>query len=369
MIGHTLLFRWVGATDYVSTCNNHYDESPADHNGRQAREAGAAPWTGKRFMQPIRFEPLFQRYIWGGRRLKTVLHKPIAEGDDYAESWEVVDRPGEQSVAACGEFTGETLQTILKNQGPALMGRHHGVDRYPLLFKFLDCHANLSVQVHPDNARAAKLDPPDLGKTEAWVVMDAVPGSKIFAGLKNGVDRDDLAEAIQAGRAEDLLHSFEPQIGDCVFIPAGTVHALGAGLVIAEIQQSSNTTYRLYDWNRVDRNGVGRPLHIDAGLEATDYDYGPVNPQPPTPTSEPWRHQLVRCDKFELDRLQVKTRIEIGGDDRAHLLAVLDGQVEVSEDPAESAFAKGQTMLVPAAAGTLTVNPHQPSVLLDIVLP
>src|SRR3954451_2888303 len=160
----------------------------------------------------------------------------------------------------------------------SLFGRKRQHPQFPLLFKFLDCQRVLSVQVHPNNEQAAKLDPPDLGKTEAWVVLAADPGSKIYAGLKSGVDRKALAAAVASGRCEECLHEFEPRVGDCVFIEAGTVHALGAGLLIAEIQQDSDTTFRLFDWNRAHKTGKPRPLHIEQSLDTINYKRGPVQP-------------------------------------------------------------------------------------------
>ena len=179
-----------------------------------------------------------------------MLGKVLGEGEDYAESWELVDHGADQSVVVGGALAGMTLGQLVAEHGEELLGRHAGLGQFPLLLKFLDCNRTLSVQVHPNDVQGALLDPPDLGKTEAWVVLAADAGSKIYAGLKAGVTREDLRAALEAGTCEACLHQFEPQVGDCVFIRAGTVHALGAGLVIAEIQQASDTTFRLFDWNR-----------------------------------------------------------------------------------------------------------------------
>src|SRR5262245_35770870 len=160
-------------------------------------------------LYPLLFEPLFKRYLWGGRRLGTVLGKQIGEGQDYAESWELADHQQGQSVVANGPLAGTTLHELVTTRGPELLGRHAPQPRFPLIFKFLDCQRDLSVQVHPTDAAAAKLTPPDFGKTEAWVILDAQPGSRIYAGLKKGHDRASLASAIQTGRTEDCLHSFE----------------------------------------------------------------------------------------------------------------------------------------------------------------
>jgi mannose-6-phosphate isomerase len=318
---------------------------------------------------PLRFEPLFRRYLWGGRRLGTMLAKPIGPGDDYAESWELVDHGDDQSVVSAGPLRGLTLHELVTERGTELFGQHADCSQFPLLFKFLDCNRTLSVQVHPNDEQGAKLDPPDLGKTEAWVVLAVEPGSKIYAGLKPGVTRDNLSAAIAAGTCEECLHEFEPQVGDCVFIKAGTVHALGAGLVIAEIQQASDTTFRLFDWNRVDAQGNPRQLHIVESLEVTDYKRGPVDPQRPQPTQETHRERLVECDKFVLDRLSLAKPQSIGGDERFHLLVPLAGAITVSGDVVLQPLLLGNTCLVPAAAGDVQLVPQDNAVVLDIYLP
>jgi mannose-6-phosphate isomerase len=318
---------------------------------------------------PLRFAPLFRRYLWGGRRLGSMLGKKIGEGEDYAESWELVDHGDDQSVVSAGPLKGTTLNEIVTKYGPELLGRHAGGNQFPLLFKFLDCNRTLSVQVHPDDEQGAKLDPPDLGKTEAWVVLAADSGSKIFAGLKQGVTRETLAASIEAGNCETCLHEFEPKVGDCVFIKAGTVHALGAGLVIAEIQQASDTTFRLFDWNRVDAEGKARPLHIAESLAVTDFARGPVDSQVPAKTDQSNRERLVDCDKFVLDRISVAKPQAVGGDARFHLLVPLAGAITVEGDSVREPLKFGQTCLVPAAAGAVEISPEGDAVVLDIYLP
>ena len=240
--------------------------------------------------------------------------------------------------------------------------------RFPL-FKLLDCQQTLSVQVHPTDAEAALLDPPDLGKTEAWVVLAAEPGSEIYAGLKRGVDRAGLAREVQRGNCAACLHKFQPSPGDCVFIPAGTVHALGAGLLIAEIQQASDTTFRLHDWNRVDAQGRPRALHVEESLATIDDARGPVVPQTPQPTERPHVERLVACEKFVLDRWRCDEPQKLGGDERFHLLAVLEGAIDVAGDPVGEPLSAGQTLLLPAVCGETPITPLKPSVLLDIYLP
>ena len=260
-------------------------------------------------------------------------------------------------------MAGQSLSSLVVNEPRWLLGEEFvdaaggTVDRFPLLLKYLDCNRDLSVQVHPDDRYAATLDPPDLGKTEAWVVVDAQPGSQIYAGLKSGVGRDDLAAAMRSGRTEEVLHRFEPSAGDCVFIPAGTVHALGAGLVIAEIQQSSDTTFRLFDWNRTDSTGQSRPLHLEQSLEVSDYRRGPVNAQPPVATGQGFE-RLVDCDKFVLRRITAP--LEIAGDDRCHLLTLPAGRASVRAVDGEWSLTAGESLLLPAAIGPVRITTDGP---------
>lgn len=318
---------------------------------------------------PLRFRPIVMRFIWGGRRLGTLLGKELGPGSDYAESWEICDHGADQSIVVSGPLTGKTLNQLVAERGPELLGRHHPQDRFPLLLKFLDAAKTLSVQVHPNDELAAHLEPPDMGKTEAWVVLAAEPGSTIYAGLKPGVDQKALQEAIRHGTCEACLHRFQPQPGSCVFLPAGTIHALGEGLLVAEIQQSSDTTYRLFDWNRVGPDGKPRPLHIEQGLEAIDYHQGAIEPQHAQPTARPEVSRLVHCDKFILDRWQFDSAQSAGGDQRCHIICVLEGSLWIEGDPTAGVLPRGGTVLLGASLGEIRLTPQGPTVLLDIYLP
>ena len=320
-------------------------------------------------MYPLRFQPIFRRYLWGGRRLASVLDRPIGEGDDYAESWAVVDHGADQSVVAAGPLSGTTLHELVQNEGGQMLGRHHPQTQFPLLFKFLDAQRNLSLQVHPDDKLAEQLDPPDLGKTEAWVILGCEPGSKIYAGLKRGFDRPALHREIARDTVELCLHVFEPQLGDCILLPAGAVHAIGAGLLVAEIQQASDTTYRVYDWNRVGPDGKMRELHVDAALDAIDFDLGPIDAQVPQPGDASHIERLVTGDKFILDRWQFDSTQAAGADDRCHIVTVLDGTVAVAGDVVDTSLRKGETVLLPAAIGSVEIAPQGRATLLDMYLP
>lgn len=311
---------------------------------------------------PLTFRPVLKQTIWGGRKLGDRLGKPIGPENDYAESWEVVDHGPDQSVVEHGDLAGMTLGELIRDHAVWLMGDDfENTGSFPLLLKYLDCNRVLSVQVHPDDAYAQEMTPPDLGKTEAWYVVDAEPGGLIYAGLKPGVDQARLRQAVEAGETEDVLHSFQPEPGDVVFIPAGTVHALGAGLLIAEIQQSSDTTFRLFDWNRVDANGDSRPLHIEPSLEVTDYDSGPVDASKPDQGLSGWQ-TLVACDKFRLKSLE-RGDAEVGGDGKFHVLTVPRGRATLRTESETMVLSAGQTVMLPASmpACTLVIAPEDSS--------
>lgn len=330
-------------------------------------------------MDVLLFEPILKRLIWGGRRLGELLGKPLGEAADYAESWEIVDHGADQSIVSVGPLRGKTLRQLLRDHPAELLGRDLHHEAFPLLFKFLDCHRVLSVQVHPHDDYATRMAVPDLGKTEAWYVVDAQPGSLIYAGLKTGVDAAALEQAMLAGRVEEVLHSAEPRVGDCFYIPAGTVHALGGGLVVAEIQQASNTTFRLFDWNRLDQQGRGRELHVREALAVTDFDRGPVHPQTPQ-TDLDGLQTLVACDRFVLRKAELLppasaarglTQVVLGGDERMRILSVVRGSVSLAPaDGPPLPLRMGQSTLLPAAAGPVKVwAEDQGATLLVVSLP
>lgn len=317
-------------------------------------------------LYPFTFEPILKRYLWGGRKLGEQLGKPIGEGADYAESWEVVDRENERSIVKNGPLAGKTLREIIALSPTDFYGEHPPSGAFPLLFKFLDAQKPLSVQVHPNDEQGARMTKPDLGKTEAWIVMQADPGAKIFAGLKRGFDRHAFERELNRGTVELCLNTIEPKVGDCIFIPAGTVHALGAGLVIAEIQQNSDTTFRVFDWNRTGPDGKPRQLHLAESLATIDFDRGPVSPVAPTKTDRAFAERLVACEKFVLERLTLAKKEILAADHQMHLIAVLDGEVRLDE---ALILNKGTVAVLPARPGSYTVEPKAGAMLLDIRLP
>jgi mannose-6-phosphate isomerase len=234
---------------------------------------GAAHAAG-RIGEPLFFQHLFAERVWGGNRLGRLFGKHLPEGKTIGESWELSDRPREQTTVLGGRFAGYSLRRLMEELPEALLGPARAArrpQRFPLLVKYIDAGQDLSVQVHPDDDACRRLEIKDRGKAECWVVVYTEPGRecRINRGLKRGVARADLEAALAAGRVEEVLHFFTARVGDVIAIPPGTVHAIGGGIVLAEIQQNSDVTFRLYDYDRPDANGDLRPLHIREALEAT----------------------------------------------------------------------------------------------------
>ncbi|MEX0717375.1 MAG: type I phosphomannose isomerase catalytic subunit [Planctomycetaceae bacterium] len=325
-------------------------------------------------MDPLVFEPLLKRIRWGGRRLGDALGKPIGDADDYAESWEIADHGDDQSIVARGPLAGWTLSRLVRERGQELLGRHAraGLEQFPLLVKFLDAQDRLSVQVHPNDIQAKRFDPSENGKTEAWVVLEAAPHSLIYAGLRPDVDADSLRAHLAAGTVVECLHAFHPQPGDCLFVPAGTVHALGEGIMIAEVQQSSDITFRMFDWDRLDREGNARPLHIEESLAVIDFTRGPVNPvRPEIIADEPGRRteRLAHSEYFELRRHTLGTTLAISRSNECSILLALSGTADLHWDGESLPLPRGQSVLIPAESPDVRIEPRGEVTLLEAFLP
>ena len=300
-------------------------------------------------MTPLAFRPLIKQIRWGGRRLGDVLGKSIGEENDYAESWEIVDHGADQSVVVAPESSphvGATLNQLVRSHGEAIFGTGSQQDQFPLLIKFLDASDRLSVQVHPDDALAKCFDPDENGKTEAWIVLDAQPSAKLYAGLLDGVKEADLRSALADGTVESLLHTIDVRAGDCVFVPAGTVHAIGEGVLLAEVQQASDMTFRLYDWGRVGTDGNPRQLHIEESIRATDWNRGPVVPVSAIPLDD-GGERLVECPFFTIDRYDCSNHKTLPASASARILIGLDGNALLGFVGGQLPISKGQTVLVP----------------------
>ncbi len=318
---------------------------------------------------PLQFDPILKSIRWGGTRLGTVLGKPIGAATDCAESWEIVDHGNDQSIVTRGPFAGWSLNRLVKEQGRALLGRHADSRQFPLLIKFLDAHDRLSVQVHPSDEQAVKYVPGENGKTEAWVIIDAEPESRLYAGLKQGIDQTELSRHVEAGTVAQCLHSFRVGAGDCVSIPAGTVHAIGEGVLLAEVQQSSDLTFRLDDWGRVGADGRPRELHVDQALECIDFERGPVDPVVPRPSAETNVEQLVETDYFVMRRYRGPLSTRVAGDDTCHILMSLAGQATLTTGNETTPIRLGDSLLIAAEWKQFYLALEEGACILEATLP
>lgn len=307
---------------------------------------------------PLRFGDLFMERVWGGSGLERVLDKSLPPGKRIGESWEVSDQPGATSVVCNGAYAGMGLDALRERFPEELLGPRGlamGRGRLPLLIKFLDCQDRLSAQVHPDDAYAAANEGGSLGKTEMWYVVAASPGAVLWCGLKPGIDRPALERAITEGRVPETLAEVPVSAGDCFFIPAGTVHALGDGLIICEIQQNSDVTYRFYDWDRVGLDGRPRELHVEKSLDVIEYGASRDPRCAVQETNVPGATvtRLVTCPEFAAEKVTVTGRLDSDtGRTSFHTLSAVmgEGHVRVG-DGAPEPLRRGQSLLIPSAAG------------------
>ena len=302
---------------------------------------------------PLKFAPLFKEKVWGGRKLARVLGKSLPSEQRIGESWEISGYGDDVSIVANGPYQGMGLHRMAADFGEALLGTDVPPGRFPLLFKFVDATDRLSVQVHPDDAYARRTEHGALGKTEAWVIVDARPGARLVRGLEPGVDSATFRRAVEEGRLDEILHWIEVSPGDVIFVPAGQVHAIGAGILLYEVQQSSDVTYRVYDWGRP------RPLHVEKALEVTRFETLPdlvegiqVEEDGGTRTA------LVSCPYFSVVRLDVRSSMEDQCDGRSfHVLSVLGGRGEIRWGAHQAMpIERGESLLLPAQLGAYEVS-------------
>jgi mannose-6-phosphate isomerase len=323
---------------------------------------------------PLRFESHLRPLVWGGRRLGELLGKPLPDAQAHGESWEISDHASYASRVATGPLAGTSLRQLMTQHHRALLGP--AADRFavfPWLVKHLDAYDWLSVQVHPDDEHAKKWWPGEGGKTEVWFILEALPGSRVYAGLRPGVDQQALRAALAAGTLPDCLHSFQPRAGDCIFLPAGTVHAVGGGVLMAEIQQTSDATFRLFDWNRKDAQGRSRALHIEEGLACVDWHQGPVKPvhavafSTTVPASRP--QKLASCRYFDIEIRRDAQAFPVGGQGRLQLLVPVAGSGVLTTPYGPQELAAGQAWLLPALAAAEQCLPRNSLACLICTLP
>lgn len=301
-------------------------------------------------LYPLTFQPIFKERIWGGRRLQTIYKKPLPDGVPIGESWEISDRPGDENIIANGEFTGKSIRWLMERFEKDILGAAKSAGgRFPLLIKILDAAEDLSLQVHPPARVAAQLGGEP--KTEMWYVAYAEPGSVIYAGLNPGVTREELELRIKDGSLSQCLRKITVEQGDAIFIPSGRVHGLGKGIVIFEIQQNSDTTYRVFDWNRIGLDGKPRELHIQEALKSIDFqDYSAQLIKSKYSQSHTFKVRFLVDDPlFRVNSCKVKRGIRFKlSSETAHIVGVLKGTLGVSYNEMEIELTDGQFCLLPA---------------------
>lgn len=314
------------------------------------------PWT-----EPIVFNPVYKEKVWGGRSLESVYGRRLPNGTNYGEAWELVDRENEHVTIQNGPSAGKTLHDLWAHERTAVFGpafTNHPSERFPLLVKILDARDDLSIQVHPPASVAPSLKGEP--KTEMWYVAHAEPGAKLYVGLKSGITREGFQSGIASGNTQDQVHAITPKKGDFIFIPSGRLHAIGAGLLIYEIQQNSDTTYRVFDWNRPGTDGQPRDLHVSESLQCIDFE--DIEPQMNAPDGD----TLVECDHFQVLRRTLSPNQSIAATprDQAAIVTVIAGTVTSGN----LQFKPGDFFLIPALTTddvrNLTTQDEQAEVLL-----
>jgi mannose-6-phosphate isomerase len=323
-------------------------------------------------LHPLRFKQIYQYRPWGGRHLADLLTDPMPSGP-IGEAWLLSDRDDHASQVAAGPLKGQTIGQLLKQFPEQMLGKlAHRWQRFPLLLKFLDAQDMLSVQVHPTKANTDLLPAGETAKSEAWVVLEADAQSCIYAGLKAGMTAADLRRGLTDGTVAEGLEGFNPKVGDSVFIKAGTVHSLGGNVVVFEIQQNSDVTFRLYDWGHVDaKTGKLRELQVDQAMRCIDFAEGPVGRVTPvlesaTPVK---RERLFDCEYFRLWRVGGVLPFSVGAMGLPRVLVCIEGGGEIEQGYATYAVEKGEVLFLPAVLGPCTVWPRGAVTLLEISLP
>jgi mannose-6-phosphate isomerase len=300
----------------------------------------------------LRFQPLYKNRVWGGRAFESVLGRTLPPEDFIGESWEVVDRTEAQSIVQGGPLNGQSLRNILERQSTEVMGPKWPASKpFPILVKWLDCRERLSLQVHPTTKVAGELGAEP--KTENWYIAHTRPGAELMVGLKRGVTREQFEAAIGRNTLEQCVHRFRVAAGDSILVHSGQVHAIDAGNLILEIQQNSDTTYRVYDWGRVGLNGKPRDLHVQESLRSIDWtDFEPA-PVRAAPTSG----VIAECAEFRIRRvvLGAGERLNMAAGEQPRLVSVLSGSVRATpqesgtRSPFGQRFSAGDNVLVPFA--------------------
>lgn len=305
-------------------------------------------------LYPLKFKSIFKKKIWGGRNMENILDKDLPEGQ-IGESWEVSDHLEDTTIVSNGNLRDKSLHDILEEYEETLVGKkafENYPDKFPLLYKFIDAKDKLSVQVHPDDEYAKNNENNELGKTEMWIILHTDrEDSFLIAGLKKNTTKEKFNELLESGDLEQCLHKIPVKTGDVIFIPSRRIHAIMPGIVLCEIQQNSDTTYRVFDWNRVGFDGKPRPLHVKQSLDVIDFnDWEPEKAMSTIiEDSENKIEMLVSCNYFETLRYNLKTDYKIKKSNESFtVLNVLSGRGEILYNNNSISFNKGESILIPA---------------------
>ena len=319
-------------------------------------------------LYPFTFQPIFKERVWGGREIERLYGKKLPPGAPIGESWEISDRPGDASVIANGPLAGKNLSWLMENHARELLGdaKAAGRNRFPLLCKILDARDKLSLQVHPPAKKAAELGGEP--KTEMWFIADAAPGAELYVGLKRGVTRAEFERKIRDGSVAECFHRLLVKPGDSMFLPSGRVHAIGAGLVIFEIQQNSDTTYRVFDWNRVGLDGRPRELHVAESLASIDFgDFEPPLIQSRFAGGDVKSRPLVTDPLFNVEALEAKAGAGLNLKPlKLQIIAAVRGQLEIKSGSVSVDLAAGQFCLVPASLAQTEILAKSDAALLRV---
>lgn len=318
-------------------------------------------------LYPLTFHPIFKERVWGGREIERLYGKSLPPGKTIGESWEISDRPGDASVIANGLLAGKDLRWLMENHARELLGdaKPAAQNRFPLLCKILDAREKLSLQVHPPVNKAAELGGEP--KTEIWFIADAKPGAELFVGLKRGVTRAELEKKIRDGSVAECFHRISVKAGDAIFLPGGRVHAIGAGLVIFEIQQNSDTTYRVFDWNRVGLDGKPRELHVAESLASIDFhDFEPeLIATKFIGAGKIQRRALVNDPLFEIEAWKLNSGAEdLLEPKRLQIVAVTTGEIGIQSSSVAVKLSAGQFSLIPASLEQTAIRAESDAAML-----
>ena len=313
-------------------------------------------------LYPLKFAPLYHARMWGGTMMSEYLHRDVPVQDTpIGEAWEIVDRPEAVSRVINGALTGWTLRQLMETGGPDITGKTETDNRFPLIVKLIDADQRLSLQVHPDAAAAAALGDGAEAKTEMWYLLAHRPGARIFAGLTRRATRQRMRELLRTKDIEELLQSHDSHVRDTYFLPAGTLHAIGGGNLLLEIQQNSNTTFRLSDWNRVGPDGQPRQLHIEQGMQAIQF-VNRSSPRIAAASDEPAHSRrlplITHCPHFRVDELRLQS---VWHDDTAatgsfHLLTAINEPLQITSCGVKTMAEPGETILVPFICGKYEIK-------------